>query len=539
MPVLRLTNTLTRRKEPFAPIDPARVRLYACGPTVYDDAHIGNARPIIVFDLLFRLLRHLYGPEHVTYARNLTDVDDKINARAAERGVSIRDLTDETIARFHEDIRALGVLMPEDVNVAGAPPRLIEPRATDHIGDMRTLIERLVAEGHAYVAEEHVLFSVPSMPEYGQLSRRPLDEMEAGARIDVAPYKRSPLDFVLWKPSPPAIPGWDSPCAIATQGRPGWHIECSAMSWRHLGETFDIHAGGIDLVFPHHENELAQSRCCFGTPVMANVWLHNGFLQVEGQKMSKSTGNFVTVRELRRGWRGQPWPGVVLRMSMLSTHYRQPLDWTAERLIEAKAHIQMLLSHSRISDFIDPRSFSKAWSGNIDPSDQILAALLDDLNTADAVNNLKGFISRAQSLSDEDRIQMVHDARFLGLVSFESSGWLTASQGLSQMPPQLLDHASIKFRDYRVSRANHDTEMSQELENWFQENEIAIRAPDQVEYYGSLPSAGGIERLIVARTAARAAKNWAESDRIRDELAAMGITLKDNKDGTTTWEVAR
>jgi cysteinyl-tRNA synthetase len=287
---LRLTNTLTRRKEEFRPIDAAHVRMYVCGPTVYDFAHIGNARPIIVFDLLFRLLRHLYGEAHVTYVRNVTDVDDKINARAAERGISIRELTDGTLAQFHQDIRALGVLMPEDVNVPGERSRMVEPRATDHIAEMRELIDGLVRSGHAYVAEDHVLFDVPSMPDYGSLSKRPLEEMEAGARVDVAPYKRSPLDFVLWKPSKAGEPSWPSPSGIAAPGRPGWHIECSAMSWKHLGQAFDIHAGGLDLIFPHHENEIAQSRCCFGTPIMANYWLHNGFLQHDPRGSGRLAG---------------------------------------------------------------------------------------------------------------------------------------------------------------------------------------------------------------------------------------------------------
>jgi cysteinyl-tRNA synthetase len=326
-PTLRLYNTLTRTKADFVPIDPSNVRMYVCGPTVYDYAHIGNARPVIVFDLLFRLLRHLYGPEHVTYVRNVTDVDDKINARAAERGVPIRDITEGTLAQFHADIAALGVLEPT-----------VEPRATEHVAEMRTLIERLVANRHAYVAEDHVLFDVPSMPDYGRLSKRPLDEMEAGARVDVAPYKRSPLDFVLWKPSKPGEPSWPSPAGIAAPGRPGWHIECSAMSWKHLGEAFDIHGGGIDLVFPHHENEAAQTRCSFGTPVMANVWMHNGFLQVEGEKMSKSLGNFVTINELLTTdvFGGRSWSGEVLRLAMLKTHYRQPIDWTVRALEEAE-----------------------------------------------------------------------------------------------------------------------------------------------------------------------------------------------------------
>ena len=287
---LRLYDTLTREKRTFTPIDPARVRMYVCGPTVYDFAHIGNARPVIVFDVLFRLLRHVYGENHVTYVRNITDVDDKINARAAERGISIREVTEETYKNFKEDAAALGCLPPT-----------AEPRATEHIGEMKGLIERLVKSGNAYVAEDHVLFHVASMKDYGRLSNRSLDEMIAGARVEVAPFKKDPMDFVLWKPSGPGEPAWPSPAGIKKAGRPGWHIECSAMSWKHLGETFDIHGGGIDLVFPHHENEIAQSRCAFQTPVMANFWMHNGFLQVEGEKMSKSLGNFVTIHDLLEG----------------------------------------------------------------------------------------------------------------------------------------------------------------------------------------------------------------------------------------------
>ncbi|HEX2727029.1 MAG TPA: cysteine--tRNA ligase, partial [Beijerinckiaceae bacterium] len=372
-PKLRLYNTLTRGKEDFVPLDPGNVRMYVCGPTVYDDAHIGNARPIIVFDLLFRLLRSLYGPDHVTYVRNVTDVDDKINARAAERGISIRELTESTLKRFHDDVAALGVLAPT-----------VEPRATEYIGEMKTLIERLVAAGHAYVAEEHVLFSVPSMPDYGALSKRPLDELEAGARVEVAPYKRSPLDFVLWKPSKPGEPAWPSPAGIAAPGRPGWHIECSAMSWKHLGEVFDIHAGGIDLVFPHHENEVAQSRCCFGTDVMARYWLHNGFLQVEGEKMAKSAGNFVTIRELRAtdNFGGRSWPGDVLRLAMLRTHYRQPIDWTVRALEEAERTLtrwQRRLGESRDVQPIQ--------------DDQFLSLLGDDLNTPAAISRVHELIN--------------------------------------------------------------------------------------------------------------------------------------------------
>ena len=326
---LKLYDTLTREKRVFTPIDPARVRMYVCGPTVYDFAHIGNARPVIVFDVLFRLLRHIYGDAHVTYVRNITDVDDKINARAAERGIPIRELTDETYQNFKADVEALGCLPPT-----------VEPRATDYVSnpgapvDMIRLIERLIQNGNAYAAEGHVLFDVPSMPDYGQLSKRPLDEMIAGARVEVAPYKRDPQDFVLWKPSSPSEPGWDSPWG---RGRPGWHIECSAMSAALLGETFDIHGGGIDLVFPHHENEIAQSRCAFHTKVMANYWMHNGFLQVEGEKMSKSLGNFVTIHDLLK-----KWPGDVLRLQMMMTNYRQPIDWTEKKLILGKSRIRRL-----------------------------------------------------------------------------------------------------------------------------------------------------------------------------------------------------
>ena len=324
---LRLYDTLTKEKRPFVPLDPNNVRMYVCGPTVYDFAHIGNGRAAIVFDVLFRLLRHRYGADHVTYVRNITDVDDKINERAARDypGVplneAIRKVTEETYKQFQDDVDALGCLPPT-----------VQPRATEHIPEMRAIIEKLVAGGFAYVAEDHVLFSPQAMnaansvmPRYGALSNRSLDEMIAGARVDVAPYKRDNTDFVLWKPSKPGEPSWPSPAGIKAEGRPGWHIECSAMAWKHLGEKFDIHGGGIDLVFPHHENELAQTCCAFHTDRMANVWMHNGFLQVESEKMSKSLGNFFTIRDLLADW-----PGEVLRLNMLKTHYRSPLDWTAE-----------------------------------------------------------------------------------------------------------------------------------------------------------------------------------------------------------------
>ncbi|MBB2961299.1 cysteine--tRNA ligase [Methylobacterium sp. R2-1] len=459
-PMLRLYNTLTREKAAFAPIDPTNVRMYACGPTVYDAAHIGNARPIIVFDLLFRLLRQLYGDTHVTYARNVTDVDDKINARAFERGITIRELTDGTLAQFHRDIRDLGVLMAEDVNREGEPARFIEPRATDHITEMHRLIEGLVAAGHAYVAEGHVLFDVPSMPDYGALSKRPLDEMEAGARVEVAPYKRSPLDFVLWKPSKAGEPSWPSPSGIDAPGRPGWHIECSAMSWKHLGKTFDIHAGGIDLIFPHHENEVAQSRCCFGTDVMANVWLHNGFLQVEGEKMSKSLGNFITIRQVL-----DDWPGEVVRLNMLKTHYRQPIDWTLRGLEES----------SRMLD----RWYEAAGEAAPDASAPagVVEALSDDLNTPAAIGEL-------HRLAGAD------------------AGALKAGAGLMGFLPRTAAQREAE----RVGAAGIDV--------------------------------ARVEALIAERKAARAAKDWAASDRVRDALTAIGVSVKDNKDGTTTWTVA-
>ena len=348
---LKLYDTLTREKRPFKPLDPANVRIYVCGPTVYDFAHIGNARPVIVFDVLFRLLRHLYGADHVTYVRNITDVDDKINARAAEEypalplNEAIRKVTEKTDKQFHDDVAALGCLPPT-----------VEPRATEHIAEMRTLIERLVKSGNAYVAEDNVLFSVASMPDYGQLSRRPLDEMIAGARVEVAPYKRDPRDFVLWKPSKPGEPAWPSPVGIKAPGRPGWHIECSAMSWKYLGETFDIHGGGIDLVFPHHEDEIAQSRCAFHTPMMANYWMHNGFLQVEGEKMSKSLGNFVTIRELRKRnkFGRRRWPGRFLRFAMLQTHYAQPLDWTVRLLEQSESRLMKWQDFVADGPFAEP-----------------------------------------------------------------------------------------------------------------------------------------------------------------------------------------
>jgi cysteinyl-tRNA synthetase len=525
---LKLYDTLTREKRVFTPLDAKRVRMYVCGPTVYDFAHIGNARPVIVFDVLYRLLRHLYGDEHVTYVRNITDVDDKINARAAERGISIRDLTEETYRNFKEDVAALGCLPPD-----------VEPRATEHIAEMKALIERLVASGNAYVAEEHVLFSVPSMKDYGKLSNRPLDEMIAGARVDVAPYKRDPMDFVLWKPSKSGEPSWPSPSGIASPGRPGWHIECSAMAWKHLGETFDIHGGGIDLVFPHHENEIAQSRCAFHTKVMTNFWMHNGFLQVEGQKMSKSLGNFITLRELL----GQ-WTGSVIRYAMIQTHYRQPINWTISRLQQARQEIAdwaALYSGSEAHDDFQRRKYANILPK---PTHELEEALRDDLNTPNAVTVLrKQFSDRspADGLSKE----FFQNCEFLGLLHGDHIGSLEDAHlsGLN-VQPHLLFEAMPYVRNLRVGIANNRSEVIQTAERDLAK--IGVKATNRRDGYldiaplhkSSELDTSTIDSLIQRRTEARSRKDWKESDRIRDELAKIGVVLKDSKDGTT-WEVAR
>jgi cysteinyl-tRNA synthetase len=393
---LKLYDTLTRAKQTFTPIDPTRVGMYVCGPTVYDFAHIGNARPVIVFDVLFRLLRYLYGENHVTYVRNITDVDDKINARATERKISIRELTEETYRNFKEDVAALGCLPPT-----------VEPRATEHVEEMRALIERLVKSGHAYVVEDHVLFHVASMKDYGKLSNRSLDEMIAGARVEVAPFKKDPMDFVLWKPSGPGEPAWPSPEGIKKPGRPGWHIECSAMSWKHLGEIFDIHGGGIDLVFPHHENEIAQSRCAFHTPAMANFWMHNGFLQVEGEKMSKSLGNFVTIHDLLRDW-----PGEVIRFTMLQTHYRQPINWTLSGLRESQKNLDHWYK------LVDDSGPGYLCADAVD-------ALLDDLNTPKAFAALHELRGEAAKGAKPAAASLKASAQLIGLLQLSPAQWVS------------------------------------------------------------------------------------------------------------------
>ncbi|MGB6394481.1 MAG: cysteine--tRNA ligase [Bradyrhizobium sp.] len=464
---LRLYDTLTKEKRPFVPLDPENVRMYVCGPTVYDFAHIGNARPVIVFDVLFRLLRHFYGERHVTYVRNITDVDDKINDRAARDfpglplNEAIRKVTEVTEKQFQEDVDALGCLRPT-----------VEPRATEHIAEMRALIEKLVAGGFAYVAEDHVLFSPQAMnsansilPRYGALANRTLDEMIAGARVDVAPYKRDATDFVLWKPAKPGEPSWPSPSGVKAAGRPGWHIECSAMAWKHLGEQFDIHGGGIDLVFPHHENELAQSCCAFHASRMANIWMHNGFLQVEGDKMSKSLGNFVTIRELLADW-----PGEVLRLNMLKTHYRSPIDWTVKGMEES-------------AKTLDDWYAIAAHANGGQPSSVVIEALSDDLNTAQMIASLHG-LRNAGLESEPGRNEFAASLRFFGFLSETAAEWKQRKQQASGVDAKRVDS------------------------------------------------------LIADRTAARARKDFKESDRIRDELAAMGVVIKDSKDGTT-WEIAR
>jgi len=439
---LVIYNTLSREKEPFAPLDAANVRLYVCGPTVYDYVHIGNARPVVAFDVLYRLLKRRY--PRVTYVRNITDIDDKIMTRASENKEPIEQLTERTAAAYQSDMARLGALPPD-----------VEPRATQYVGEMIALIERLIERGHAYAAEGHVLFSVPSMDDYGRLSRRSRDELIAGARVDVAPYKRDPADFVLWKPSTDAQAGWTSPWG---RGRPGWHIECSAMSAAHLGETFDIHAGGLDLIFPHHENEIAQSRSAFGHAIMAKYWMHNGFLNISGEKMSKSLGNFFTVHELL-----DQYPGEAIRLLLLSAHYRQPLDFTHEGLTQAKATLDRwygALRGKELTSVPVPKSVEEA--------------LADDLNTPQA-------ISAVHQLRDPSELKA--GAGALGL-------------------------------------------LQQDAEAWFRWTPAAAAAG---------PSDAEIEAAIAARQAARKAKDFKESDRIRDDLKAKGVILEDGPKGTT-WK---
>jgi len=449
-----LHNTMSRRKEVFEPIDPAHVKMYVCGPTVYDFAHIGNARPMVVFDVLYRLLKRHY--PKVTYCRNITDIDDKIIAKSQESGESINVITEKTTRGFHEDLAHLGTLQPD-----------FEPRCTETVPQMIELVQKLIEKGHAYEKDGHVLFHVPSMPDYGKLSRLSRDELIAGARVEVAPYKKDPADFVLWKPSTPKQPGWESPWG---RGRPGWHLECSAMSRENLGVTFDIHGGGIDLIFPHHENEIAQSVCAHDGAPLAKYWVHNGFLIVNGEKMSKSLGNFFTIRDLLA-----EAPGEALRLALLSAHYRQPLDFTKELLKNCKATLDRWYGALR--------SVKETSAAPSDLPTAFEAALCDDMNTPLAISVVHELVSELNKAEKPDektalKSKILACGEALGLLQKDAEAWF---KGHTDGGPQ-------------------DSE---------------------------------IEAQIAAREAARKARNFAEADRIRDELAARGIILEDGPGGTT------
>jgi cysteinyl-tRNA synthetase len=453
---LLLHNSTTRRKVKFTPIDPADVRIYACGPTVYDLAHVGNARMMVVFDLIVRVLRDAF--PKVTYVRNITDVDDKINAAASDQGLPIDVITSRTTEAMHEDMAAIGVLPPD-----------VEPRATDHIAPMITMVETLIARGHAYEKENHVLFEVGTMDDYGGFSGRDRDEQIAGSRIDIAPFKRDPADFVLWKPSNEAQPGWDSPWG---RGRPGWHIECSAMSEVYLGKTFDIHGGGLDLVFPHHENEVAQSYCVHDGAPLANYWLHNGMVVIEGQKMSKSLGNFVVVRDALTRWRGEE-----IRWLLLSAHYRQPLDWTEAGLQQARSNLDRIYTAlRRSSEEIGESTRPDSGLG------RVRSALRDDFNTPLAFSEVMALVGR---LNRTD----VPSERASLVAAIRAAGALLGVVGDS-------------------------------VESWFQTGASELAAEE-------------IDALIIKRTVAREGKDFATSDQIRDSLLGQGVVLEDGPDGTT------
>jgi cysteinyl-tRNA synthetase len=453
---MHLHNTLTGRKEAFEPQDPKRVTMYVCGPTVYSFAHIGNARPAVVFDVLARVLRRKYGQGAVAYARNITDIDDKINAAAQKEGVGIDVITARYAKVYHDDMAALGVARPD-----------FEPRVTGHLPTIIAMIEKIIAAGHAYAAEGHVLFNVPSYAGYGELSKRDRRELIAGARVEVAPYKKDAGDFVLWKPSTPDQPGWDSPWG---RGRPGWHIECSAMSEKVLGETIDIHGGGMDLVFPHHENERAQSVCAHGGKVFARYWLHNGFLTVDSEKMAKSVGNVLLVHDLVK-----EHPGEAIRLALLNGHYRQPLDWTGETVPNARRQLDRLYGALRELEGVAAEPGHGA-------SANFIAALEDDLNTPMALADLFELARQANVAPAQDKPRIK--------AQFQASAALL---GLLQQAP----------------------------EAWFK------WAPA-----GSGVDEGEIQQLVDARAAARKAKNYAEGDRIKAKLAAMGVVIEDSAQGT-------
>jgi cysteinyl-tRNA synthetase len=566
---LRLTNTLTRAKEDFRPIDPKNVRMYVCGPTVYDFAHIGNARPVIVFDVLFRLLRHLYGENHVTYVRNITDVDDKINDRALRDfggeiaagrlslNEAIRRVTEKTATQFHEDVRALGCLAPTHEPRA---TEFVEPRA-DGRADMISLIQRLIERGHAYEAKGEVLFDTGSMPDYGQLSKRPLDEQQAGARVAVDAHKKNPGDFVLWKLSSPEEPGWNSPWG---RGRPGWHIECSAMSAAYLGEVFDIHGGGLDLIFPHHENEIAQSRCAHGTDVMANYWLHNGFLQVEGRKMSKSEGNFVTIHDLLAGSGRRPHAGEVIRLTMLATHYRQPIDFSENKLDYWRGKLAEWVQRFVVFGSSETKHNLFVGDAAVRASDEVVKALCDDLNFSVVIAHLNHLASKATSDSgaaDELGLNLIWLGLFRNYLAdayFESAGFGVRPHLYEKYRHVLPSAQALTLNFYNwKSDIDSRTKSRLRLNGQFSQLEPAM-AKDMVkvvldEHGGiSLQPLGDeakkddmiINEAVNRRLAFIRDKNWEEADRIRDELLVEGIQLKDGKDPNTgervtTWEVRR
>ncbi|MBL8904864.1 MAG: cysteine--tRNA ligase [Rhizobiales bacterium] len=532
---LRLYNTLTRRKEDFTPLDPSNVRMYVCGPTVYDFAHIGNARPVIVFDVLYRLLRHLYpgagkasDGSRVEYVRNITDVDDKINDRALRdfgRQISfgeltlnqaIRAVTEKTANQFQADVKALGCLDPTQ-----------QPRATEFIDQMIAMITVLLAKGNAYQAGGEVLFDVASMKDYGALSNRKLEDQQAGARVAVEAHKKNPGDFVLWKLSTAEEPGWESPWG---RGRPGWHIECSAMSKSYLGEVFDIHGGGLDLIFPHHENELAQSRCAHGTKKMANIWMHNGFLQVEGQKMSKSLGNFVTINEVLNDW-----PGEVVRFNMLRTHYRQPIDWTNTMINAAQNELEEWVL--KIDDKFGPNIGSSKTA--LPVSSELVEILCDDLNTPEVLAFLR---QKTKSLgnSAEAVMSFLCDCEFLGLLDRRKLGLISREYGGAVMPELMVNSFDV-YQQYRARIHNGLPGAFEDFRARIAElgGAIKLHPNGAIELTQDKIEASQITSLIESRNAARVARNWKESDRIRDELDAMGVSIKDNKDGTTSWEVKR
>jgi cysteinyl-tRNA synthetase len=470
---IKLYDTMAREKRDFAPADPSRVTMYVCGPTVYNHAHIGNFRPVVVFDVLFRLLRHVYGEDAVVYARNVTDVDDKINAKATAEGVAIKVITDRYLAAYHQDADALLALRPT-----------LEPKATEHMGAIVEMIGKLVDNGKAYAAEGHVLFDTQAFPDYGQLSGRDLDDMIAGARVEVAPYKRHPADFVLWKPSKENEPEWDSPWGA---GRPGWHIECSAMIDKALGRTIDIHGGGIDLTFPHHENELAQSRCAHDQPVLANYWLHNGFLDMSGEKMSKSLGNVIIPHELL-----QTTPGEVIRWALLSGHYRQPLDWTPELVEQSKSALDSLYGYLQRADALVDREFAGSGMSEIAPG--LKEALSDDLNTPKAISILWEYAKG---------LQYQVDHRYEPIESWRSSVATYRSELLAA-------GALMGF-------------LQADPSYWFQG-----ASSDDLK--------AKVEDLLKRRVEARTAKDWTAADAIRAELDGLGVVVMDGPAGAT-WRM--